>query len=242
MGKVGRYRVLPKVDAMLTATTKREVLNAVRRARLNSGDLYRLFAFLRETLGIRRSAKRKTLPKVLTDSQLDAYYTAIDRGGNLGHQVMLRLLFYTGLRVAELRAIETGDVDLGAGKIFIRQGKGKKDRYVLFPESFRVALQAYMATVPENSYLFESAQRRAYSTRRIEQIMAEYAEAADIPRVHPHLLRHQLFTWLTRQGLPDSAIQLISGHASKKSLEQYQHMALEHVERPYQDAMRKVEI
>ena len=41
-------------------------------------------------------------------------------------------------------------------------------------------------------------------------------------------------TWLTAQGLPDSAIQLISGHASKKSLEVYQHLSLAQVEPGYQ--------
>jgi len=45
-------------------------------------------------------------------------------------------------------------------------------------------------------------------------------------RIHPHLLRHQMLTWLTAQGLPDAQIQLISGHASKKSLEVYQHLSL----------------
>ena len=49
-------------------------------------------------------------------------------------------------------------------------------------------------------------------------------------------------TWLTAQGLPDSAIQLISGHASKKSLEVYQHLSLAQVEPGYQRAVRQLEI
>jgi integrase/recombinase XerD len=43
---------------------------------------------------------------------------------------------------------------------------------------------------------------------------------AELPEhIHPHLLRHQMLTSLTSQGLPDDQIQLISGHASKRSLE-----------------------
>jgi site-specific recombinase XerD len=48
-----------------------------------------------------------------------------------------------------------------------------------------------MAGSPDNRYLFESRQRTKYSTRRVQQIVADYAAAADLPeRIHPHLLRH----------------------------------------------------
>jgi integrase/recombinase XerD len=60
--------------------------------------------------------------------------------------------------------------------------------------------------------------------------------------VHPHLFRHQMLTWLTAQGLPDAAIQLISGHSSKKSLEIYQHLSLAQVEPGYQRALKQLEI
>jgi integrase/recombinase XerD len=51
-----------------------------------------------------------------------------------------------------------------------------------------------------------------------------------------------MLTWLTAQGLPDSAIQLISGHASKKSLEVYQHLSLADVAEDYQHAMKQLAI
>ena len=71
--------------------------------------------------------------------------------------------------------------------------------------------------------------------------MAHYRELAGIcERVHPHLFRHQILTWLTAQGLPDSEIQLISGHASKKSLEVYQHLSLADIGPHYQKAVRSL--
>ena len=73
--------------------------------------------------------------------------------------------------------------------------------------------------------------------------MAEYAAASELPdRMHPHLLRHQMLTWLTSQGLPDAQIQLISGHASKKSLEVYQHLSLADVRPGYQRAVKGLEV
>src|SRR5262249_5385745 len=150
---------------------------------------------------------------------------------------------YTAVRVSELVSIRIEDLDLDAGKIFIDQGKGDKDRYILFPESFRLILKAYLAANPDNEYLFESRHRRHYSTRRVQQIVQDYAREASIAeRVHPHLFRHQMLTWLTAQGLPDAAIQLISGHSSKKSLEMYQHLSLAQVAPGYQRAVRQLEI
>jgi integrase len=51
-----------------------------------------------------------------------------------------------------------------------------------------------------------------------------------------------MLTWLTAQGLPDSAIQLISGHSSKKSLEVYQHLSLAEVQTGYQKAMKQLDV
>jgi site-specific recombinase XerD len=75
------------------------------------------------------------------------------------------------------------------------------------------------------------------------QIIQEYRQRAAIPQhVHPHLFRQQMLTKLTAHGLSDSQIQLISGHASKKSLGIYQHLSLEAVENAYQAAVRSLEI
>ena len=60
--------------------------------------------------------------------------------------------------------------------------------------------------------------------------------------LHPHLFRHQMLTYLTSKGLTDAQIQLISGHESKKSLEVYQHLSLESVDKAYQDAVQSVGI
>jgi hypothetical protein len=51
-----------------------------------------------------------------------------------------------------------------------------------------------------------------------------------------------MITYLTAQGLSDAQIQLISGHESKKSLEIYQHLALNTVEQAYQEAVRSMSI
>lgn len=218
------------------------LVNESRQRRLTYVQFNECCKLARRRLGLKRPRGPRTLPQLLPDDALRRFYEVIDAAQNIQHQIMLRLLFYTAIRVGELTRIEIEHVDLAHNKIFIDQGKGSKDRYVLFPDWFRLTLQTHLASQSARSrYLFESTHRRHYSIRRVEQIVQKYAEAAGL-RVHPHLLRHQMLTFLTQQKLSDAQIQLISGHSSKKSLERYQHMSLTDVSGDYQSALARIKI
>ena len=221
----------------------REIVNLCRRLRLDYDGLRRACQHARKHLKMKPTKGGRKLPRLLTEAQLRAFYEAIDKADDTKHQILLRLLFYTAVRVSELCAIKIADVDVAAGKVFIDDGKGSKDRYVLFPQDFRLVLKAYIdSRRGEGEYLFESRMKKAYSDGRIRQIVKQYADAAGLTGVHPHLLRHQALTHLTRAKLTDAQIQLISGHASKKSLEIYQSLGLADVQADYNDAMRKAGI
>jgi site-specific recombinase XerD len=221
----------------------RTLVNAARRDRLTYNSFVEDCKIARQQLGLKRPSRFRHLPQLIPEDALRKFYNAVDQTENLCHQIMLRLLLFTGLRVSELVAIEVTDVDLSSCKIFIRAGKGDKDRYVLLPTKFRLVLQTYLKSCPENRYLFESRLKSKFSTRQIRYIVKEYAEKAGIDqKVHPHLFRHALLTFLTKEGLSDAQIQLISGHSSKKSLEVYQHLGLHDVQSDYQQAIGKLEI
>ena len=232
---------IAKSNESLAEITKR-IAFIVRKERLDYSTFLDVCQRVRKSVGLKRPKKQKTLPKLLSESDLKAFFKTVENCGNVEHEVMLRLLFFTAIRVNELVNIRVSDVDLGGSKIFINQGKGSKDRYILFPASFRLILSGHLQANPKNRYLFESSRFGPYTTRRIQQIVAEYGKKAGIERVHPHLFRHQMLTWLTKSGLTDAQIQLISGHSSKKSLETYQHLGLGSVEASYQDAVRSVVI
>jgi len=111
----------------------------------------------------------------------------------------------------------------------------------LFPEAFRLVIEAYLANSNGKQYLFESNRGTKYTPRRIQQVVSGYMKNAGINtdpnrRLGPHIFRHQFLTFLTKKGMSDAQIQLISGHSTKKSLEVYQHLSLKDVEKDYQRA------
>ncbi len=220
-----------------------QIVRLARKERLNYADFLYVCQQVRRKLGLRRSKKERKLPQLMAAVELKRFFKTIQDCGNLQHEIMLKFLFYTAVRVSELVRIRVADVDLDACKIFINQGKGSKDRYILFPAGFRLVLKSYLRANPKNQYLFESRRYTPFTPRRIQQIVQDYRQRAQIPQpVHPHLFRHQMLTFLTGQGLSDAQIQLISGHESKKSLEIYQHLSLDAVESAYQDAVQTIKI
>jgi site-specific recombinase XerD len=221
----------------------RKILTILKKQHYDYHEVSYIFRKVRAALGLKRERKPYKLPVLLTEEELKALYQAISREDDLKKELMLKLLFYTGVRNEELTNIKVSDVYLTERKILIRQGKGSKDRYVLFKGSFELALKAYIKTNARNIYLFESQRCGKYSTRRIQQIVKEFAEKAGIKkRVYPHLLRHQLFTYLINRGLTRDEIKLISGHGNLKNLEIYTQLSLENVQRKYEQAMERVEI
>jgi integrase len=198
---------------------------------------------VRRLCDLRPEKKGRRLPRVLTTEEFRCFYQVVDRAEDVQHSLMLRLLFYTGVRVSELCNMLVADVDIEAYKIRINQGKGSKDRYVLFGKCFATALRTHIAAHPQNRWLFQTQRHGRYSTRRVQQIVSKYAKEAGV-RATPHTFRHQAITWLTRHsGLADAELQLITGHARREKLAVYQHIALDGgLEQKYQDSMKRIEL
>jgi integrase/recombinase XerD len=198
---------------------------------------------VRRLCDLRPEKKGRRLPRVLTTEEFRRFYAVVDRAQDVQHCLMLRLLFFTAVRVSELCNFGISDVDLETCKIRVNQGKGSKDRYVLFGKSFATALRTHIAAHPNNRWLFQTQRHGKFSTRRVQQIVSKYAEEAGV-KATPHTFRHQAITWLTRHsGLADAELQLITGHARRETLAVYQHVALDgELESKYQASMKEIEL
>jgi integrase/recombinase XerD len=220
-----------------------QIARIVRRAGLDYEGWRYVAKQVRKECDLRPAKKGRRLPRILTTDHFRRFYEVVDKADDVQHSLMLRLLFYTGVRVSELCAIQVADIDLEACKIRINGGKGDVDRFVLFGKTFATALRTHIAAHSNNRWLFQTRRNTRYTTRRVQQIVKHYAEQAGV-KATPHTFRHQAITWLTRHsGLADAELQLITGHARRETLAIYQHVALDgDLEQKYQEAMKKVDL
>lgn len=219
-----------------------QIARIVRRAGLDYEGWRYVAKQVRSACDLKPAKKGRKLPRVLAADAFRKFYEAVDQADDVQHSLMLRLLFYTGVRVSELCNMQISDVDLEACQIRVNQGKGSKDRYVLFGKTFATALRTHIAAHPRSRYLFQTRRNSKFTTRRVQQIVKLYSDKAGVEAT-PHTFRHQAITWLTKHsGLADAELQLITGHARRETLAIYQHVALDgELEQRYQEAMKKVD-
>jgi integrase/recombinase XerD len=165
--------------------------------------LSKLFKHLRKELGIEITHKDKKPPYVPTEKEIRKYYDTVCKSHNMIHVILIKTLLYTGARVSELVKIKLSEIDLNRCQIRIIQNKGKKDRLVPFPASFKEILVTHVHNTRENGgkYLFVSSHKKPYTDRGIRKILERYSKEAGMKHpISPHKLRHFLFTWLKKQG------------------------------------------
>lgn len=139
------------------------IIRLVKQAGLDYAGWRYVAKKVRQVCELRPAKNGRRLPKVLTSDEFRRFYLVVDRAEDVQHALMLRLLFYTAVRVSELCNIQVADVDLDTCKIRVNQGKGSKDRYVLFGKGFATALRTHIAAHPHNRWLFQT--KRAVSGR-----------------------------------------------------------------------------
>src|SRR6266566_9113369 len=232
------HRIPPKKKA-------RELAKYLRAERPDYSYLKSVFRALREELEIQVPRRETRLPEIPTEEEMRHFYQAVWNCRNFGDMVLIKTLFYTGVRVSELVAIRLDEVDVERCQIRITQGKGSKDRLVPFPHLFRELLALHMEQMlkREATYLFESMRKHQYTDRGVRKMLARYATQAGITRsMSPHKWRHFLFTWLKKEGIDDALIQPYSGHTTRQSLEIYSKLSLADAQPSYNQAMGKFPI
>src|SRR5450755_676661 len=204
-----------------------------------------VFRELRAELSIAVPHKEVRLPELPTEDEIRRFYQAVWNCRNFADMVLIKTLFYTGVRVSELVAIRLDEVDVERCQIRITQGKGSKDRLVPFPHAFRELLALHMEQMRKRgaTYLFESVRKHQYTDRGVRKMLARYATQAGITRsMSPHKWRHFLFTWLKKEGIDDALIQPYSGHATRQSLDIYSKLSLADAQPSYNQAMERFPI
>ena len=133
------------------------------------------------------------------------------------------------------------DIRLSTEAILIR-GKGKKERYVPFGDSVKIALAAYLPlrqaalshSRKSSVALLINRRGGALTTRSVGRIIKSIAVANGLsPDVHPHTLRHAFGTHMLEEGADLRAIQELLGHERLATTQRYTQLSMKHVLQVY---------
>mgnify|MGYP003433072813 FL=1 len=152
----------------------------------------------------------------------------------LKHRILIGLLYGCGLRCMEVRGIRITDIDFDRNLLHVRQGKGRKDRYVPLGPMLCRGLRAYIQAEGAVTWLFNGKPNgRAggdfdsrYSQRGVQWAVQQAARAAGIAKqLSVHTLRHTYATHLLEDGLDIVSIKELLGHERIETTMVYLHVA-----------------
>jgi tyrosine recombinase XerC len=150
---------------------------------------------------------------------------------------ILELFYSSGMRLAELAALDVSDFDFFNETVRVF-GKGSKERICPLGKPAVDAIHRYRqhANVMEGP-LFISKLRKRLSPRGISGLMKKYHELSGIPvNVSPHKLRHSFATHLLDNGADLRSVQTLLGHASLSTTQIYTHVSIERMKKVYDEA------
>jgi integrase/recombinase XerD len=124
--------------------------------------------------------------------------------------------------------------------IHIRKGKGGKERYVPILPELAQELSTHLDD-RRAGFLFETRMVKAYTPRRVQQIVKAIASRAGITkRVYPHLLRHTVAQHLLEGGMPLEQVQKYLGHEKLETTQIYAESSPQMIRENYRRALRRV--
>lgn len=176
---------------------------------------------LQDMTGLIVLHKHRTLPRTLSPEEVRAL---IEKGArDARERAVVELLYGTGLRASELVRLTPDDVDLAERLVYVRQGKGRKDRIVPMGERVRAAILAYLRErEPHGGSLFLSVRGSPLTRSSLEGLVSKAGKRAGLLRpASPHRLRHSYATHLLQGGADVRHIQVLMGHASLCSTQVY---------------------
>jgi integrase/recombinase XerD len=169
--------------------------------------------------------KADKLPAVLTRDQVVQFLKAVP---DLEMRTLFITIYSAGLRVSEAVALTGKDIDSANMVIHVRQGKGRKDRYVMLSEQLLGILRAYWKCASLQHLLFPGPDpERPITVRSVQRACREAVRGVGLdPSVTVHTLRHSFATHLLEQGVDIRVIQDLLGHRHITSTTRYARVAL----------------
>ena len=178
-----------------------------------------------------------TLSITLSADQIEKILRFVSKKTNnyidIRSNLIIELLYSTGIRVSELISIKTNNIDLKKKKILIdspEKGKNRKERMTFFGEQTKEVIEKYLEfrkiyfKKKDSPWLFPSKNTNDFLTRRrVLQIMHNLADKIKIDKnlMHPHSFRHAFGNHLLNSGADIRVVQKLLGHSSIITTQKY---------------------
>ena len=204
----------------------------------------------RDVVSMIRSTKTpRRLPDFVPDSRMAEVVDGIKEDLASGDYVRVRdavvvVLFYTsGMRLAELHALNVGDISADFSHIRVL-GKGRKERIVPLIAPVQEILKKYCGQkssqnicIDQKKALILSEKEERLSQRTLQRIVDRVLKASGVQgKTSPHVLRHTFATHLLNMGADLRDIQELLGHSSLKATQVYTHNDIERLKEVYSEA------
>ena len=189
---------------------------------------YKEIEKLYQRIDIKFPKRSRKLPVVLAHHEIMGI---IGNSHNLKHKLALALAYGAGLRVSEVINLKVSDIDFEQKIIYVRQGKGDRDRVTVLPEAIISDLRSFISyrRHPQD-YLFPSQRGGKLSARTLQKTFHNLAEKAGISKQASfHSLRHSFASHLLEDGVNLRFIQELLGHQNIRTTQLYTHVSRENL-------------
>jgi integrase/recombinase XerD len=171
----------------------------------------------------------RTLPLVLSPQQVRRLLEAVPPGR---YRLLLRIAYGCGLRVSELTHLRLGDVDSARHLLWVRGGKGNKDRGVPLPEVLLGELRDHWRAHRPTNWLFPGRNGHPVHVATLQRACQIARRVAGLPaRVTVHTLRHCYATHLLEAGTDLPTLQGLLGHSDIGTTMRYIHLRCDRLSR-----------
>lgn len=171
----------------------------------------------------------KKLPIVLNKIEIKKL---IGAAKNKRDQLIIKMLYSSGLRLGECINLKINDIEFEEGMLWVRKGKGKKDRVTIVSKNLVVELKDYLKGRPFESEYMLAGPNGVLSPRQVERIISSAAKRAGIAKkVTPHTLRHCFATHLLEVGIDIRKIQELLGHSNLQTTQIYTRVSKEELKK-----------
>jgi integrase/recombinase XerC len=178
----------------------------------------------------------KRLPSFLKEEQtgeLIAAGAGTDSWKSMTSQLILEILYNTGLRVSELADLRERHVDERQSQIKVL-GKGNKERIIPLKKELLDRMLGYREAKRREfekadlEYFLVNTQGRRLNVKYIyREVNAVLKDLKQVSRKSPHVMRHTFATQLVNNGADLNAIKELLGHASLAATQVYTHNTIE---------------